>query len=421
MDEDWDLLQSFFPAQWRQLAAEHGALKGLRQDKDPESFLRTLLMHVGCGYSLRETSARVKQAGIADLSDVAVLKRLRKAEQWLHALCVELFSERLGSLDQVGCDRNLRLVDGSLISEPGKTGSTWRLHYSMRWPTLLCDFFELTPCKGSGTGETLSRYPASKGDHLLGDRGFCNAKAIHQVVEAGADVTIRLNPHNIRIYPSPDIEPEGASDDPKTRKPGREAVSGANGAPQLDLLGFVGELKEEWAATSCAVELADKNDRNRTRGRICLLRKSQEAIRQSLKKLARREQKTGEKTKPETKIFAEYVMVFTTLPENEADAEGVLAQYRLRWQVELVFKRFKQLANLGHLPKSDPQSSRAWLYGKLFTVLLTEKLVAHAERLSPWGYDSAKIEDEKPMARVQLHVTPSATRDRSPHLAPRQR
>lgn len=348
-------------------------------------------MHVGCGYSLRETSTRVKKGGIANLSDVAVLKRLRKAEKWLHALCVELFDERIEGADQSGQARNVRLIDGSLISEPGKTGSTWRLHYSVNWPTLLCDFFELTPSKGAGTGESLSRYSVSRGDHLIGDRGFCNARAIHEIVKAGADVTIRLNPHNIRIYPPSEAKFSSISNDSKARgskKNSRSASSVGNAnAQQFDLLGFLGTLEGEWGAAECTVELADKNDRNRTRGRICALRKSQQAIEKSLKKLARREQKSGEKTKPETKILAEYVMIFTTLPEEEVDSKAALAQYRLRWQVELVFKRFKQLANLGHLPKQDPESSRAWLYGKLFTALLTEKLIAHAGRISPWGYD----------------------------------
>ena len=47
--EDWDLLVSFFPDNWRDLAVETGALRGLRKDKSPEKLLRTLLIHLGCG------------------------------------------------------------------------------------------------------------------------------------------------------------------------------------------------------------------------------------------------------------------------------------------------------------------------------------------------------------------------------------
>ena len=75
------------------------------------------------------------------------------------------------------------------------------------------------------------------------------------------------------------------------------------------------------------------------------------------------------------------------LPEAAFDAAAVLRWYRLRWQLELVFKRFKSLAGLGHLPKRDPTSARAWLYGKLLVALLAEKTLRHASAISPWGFD----------------------------------
>jgi hypothetical protein len=83
-NEDWDLLLSFFPSDWKKLAQTSGALKGLRQDKSEENFLRVLLIHLGCGFSMRETVVRARQAELADLSDVALLKRLRKSKEWLY-------------------------------------------------------------------------------------------------------------------------------------------------------------------------------------------------------------------------------------------------------------------------------------------------------------------------------------------------
>jgi len=93
MDEDWTLLLSFLPDDWRELANETGVLKGLRKDKSVENLLRVLLIHLGCGHSLRETVVRAKKANLATLSDVALLKRLKKSKRWLYALCVELFQE----------------------------------------------------------------------------------------------------------------------------------------------------------------------------------------------------------------------------------------------------------------------------------------------------------------------------------------
>ena len=94
MSEDWPILLSFFPDEWIELALHSNALKGLRKDKDVENYMRTLLIHIACGYSMRETVTRAKLAGLADLSDVAFLGRLRKAKDWLHSMCVALFEEQ---------------------------------------------------------------------------------------------------------------------------------------------------------------------------------------------------------------------------------------------------------------------------------------------------------------------------------------
>ena len=162
-NEDWGLLTRFFPADWRALALETGALRGLRKDKSEEACLRTLMIHVGCGYSLRETVVRAKRANLASLSDVALLKRLRKSKDWLHALCCRLFEERSLHIPDTKMP-NLCLVDGTHVKEPGKTGSLWRVHYCLRWPSLRCDYFKLTPSQGLGNGERpSSSFPSRLG------------------------------------------------------------------------------------------------------------------------------------------------------------------------------------------------------------------------------------------------------------------
>ena len=125
-------------------------------------------------------------------------------------------------------------------------------------------------------------------------------------------------------------------------------------------------------------------------GRLCAIRKTREAALLAVGKLRRRASRKQQRLRPATIEYARHVIVFTTFPAAEFDAEAVLGWYRLRWQVELVFKRFKSLAGLGHLPKRDPTSARAWLYGKLLTALLTEKTLRHAEALSPWGFDGRR-------------------------------
>ena len=169
-----------------------GALKGLRKDKSAGNLLRVLLLHPGCGHSLRETAVRARKADPADLSSVAPWKRLKKSRDWLHALCVELFRERGVELAGRG-GLQVRALDATTVKEPGKSGPLWRIHCSVRLPSLACDFFRLTETEGRGTGESFRRFPIGAGKFLLADRGYSTAAGIGHAAAAGGRVTVRVN------------------------------------------------------------------------------------------------------------------------------------------------------------------------------------------------------------------------------------
>jgi hypothetical protein len=359
MNEDWPVLLSYFPDNWIDLASSTTAIKGLRKDKNAENYIRTLLIHVACGYSMRETATRAKLAGLADISDVAVLGRLRKAKDWLRSLCVELFEEQGIRCPQKN-NFQVRLFDATNVKEPGKTGSLWRIHYSVQLPSLTCDFFKLTATKGQGTGESFFQYSIKKNDYIIADRGYSTAPGVHYAVsQKKAYIIVRVNSQSLRI------ENEKSSPFPLLEK--------------LQMIKRAGVVRS-WKV------LIPGKDGTKVHGRICAIRKSNEAIGLAQKKLKQNASKKGKALKPETLEYAKYVIVFTNYPEGEFSDREILEWYRCRWQVELVFKRFKSIAQLGHLPKHSDDSSKAWLYGKLFVALLTNKLIEYASSISPWGY-----------------------------------
>ncbi len=159
---------------------------------------------------------------------------------------------------------------------------------------------------------------------------------------------------------------------------------------QFDLLAAVESVTRSGDARSRATTVVSGEDTDgpvrEIPGRVCAIRKSAAAIREAHRRIRRDASRKGNRVQPATLRFAEYVIVFTTLSGAAVSAAAVLEWYRLRWQVELVFKRFKSLAQLGHVPKYDDDSARAWLYGKLFVALLVEKLLEHARAISLWGY-----------------------------------
>jgi hypothetical protein len=103
------------------------------------------------------------------------------------------------------------------------------------------------------------------------------------------------------------------------------------------------------------------------------VRKSEHALEQARWRLYRKASKKEMSARPETLEFVQYVHVFTT--HSSGSATEILVLYPKRWQIELVFKRLNSLIHLGHLPKHNDLSSRAWLHGKLLVGLLTQELI----------------------------------------------
>jgi len=165
-EENWRVLVSLFPAGWQQMAFQSGAIERLRGFPSPDLLLRTLLLHVARGYSLRETAVQAKLANWADVSDVALLKRLRNSEEWLRSLCIELLRENGAYRLEEATSTPIRIVDGTIVREPGKTRSQWRILYSLKLPSLICDFFEVTATIGEGNGESLNRLLVAPHDLL---------------------------------------------------------------------------------------------------------------------------------------------------------------------------------------------------------------------------------------------------------------
>jgi hypothetical protein len=317
-----------------------------------------LLIHLADGKSLRTTVAYAQEAGLCDIEDVALIHRLKASDEWFRWMSLQLLEEL--KVPAFPCSLTdpfrVRLVDGSSISEPGSTGSDWRLHYSINLATLRCDTFKITNPR---IGEDFQRYPVEPGDLLLGDRGYCKRRGISHVLENGGHVLVRFHSSNLPLF----------------SYRGKE-FSALEHLRSLEL-GNHGDW-DVWFQSPLNEELI--------KGRLCAIRKSKEAIEIAKKKLRAKASKQQRQLRPETLEYAEYVILFTTVNRHRLKAEDILLLYRDRWQIELVFKRLKGIIGIGHLPKHNPDSCIAWLHGKMFVALLTERLYQEAEFFSPWGY-----------------------------------
>jgi len=366
--EEWGTLMRILPSGWEGKAKELGALLRCRRFSGAESLLRTLLIHLADGCSLRETAVRAKEGGIAEVSDVALLKRLKASGEWLRWMAAGTMVDWVDKQPReiFGAEINVRIIDGSTVQEPGSTGSTWRIHYSIRLPSLECDEVQVTSPK---VGESFKRFTVSPGDLLIGDRGFGHAAGIAHVVDRGGNVLVRTNLTNLPL-------------------------AYADGRP-FPLLAHL--------RTLAAAQIGDwdvwvPHDGRLIPGRVCAVRKSNRAAEKARRKAIAASEKKRHVVKPETVEAAAFVFVFTTLDRRFSPAT-VLELYRGRWQIELAFKRLKSIIGLGHLKKTDLEAAKAWLHGKLLVAFLIEALIGAGERFFPWGYP---LRQAQPAASVSL-------------------
>lgn len=364
----WPLVESLLPAGWREQAKTLGALRRARQIRDPATLLRVLLIHLADGCSLVETAVRATELKLCELSDVAVLKRLRAGGEWLNWMCRGLWASRGRRLANL--DRRVRAVDSTMVVETGETGTQWRVHYSLNLSDLRCDYFEVT---SADKGESLAKFPVLKGDVLVGDRGLAIADPIGGVIARGGDVLVRASLHNLPMY-SPNHE---------RFRPLAKLRRLRVGAPA------------EWPAW-----LRTKDGRWIV-GRMIAIRRSARSAAAAQRRVNQKARGRGTVASAQALEAALYMTLWTSLSAKELDAAEALRLYRQRWQIELSFKRSKSILGLGQLPKHSDESSRAWLHGKLLVALLIERLIVEADSFSPWGYPLEA--NAQPMAGNQVH------------------
>ena len=262
---------------------------------------------------------------MAQISSVGVFKRLRAAGPWFGWLARQMRGS--AELPETITGRRLRAVDATSVHEPGSTGTDWKIHYAVNLADLECDFFQLTEI-GQG-GETFRRVPVVAGDIVMGDRVYASPPGVSHVVNTGGDVIVRFNRGALPLYKR-------------------------NGT-RIDLLPRLRKLKGKTPQEYTAWVKNTNGDS--IAGRLIVLRQSVEATRWAHKRLQRRARLSQSTVTDQAREFAEYFMVWTTVAKTVTSSQ-ILDLYRLRWQIELVFKRMKSILGLGHLPKTDALAHR---------------------------------------------------------------
>jgi hypothetical protein len=349
-DVGWSGVAGRLPAGFDLVATarEHGAFVRARGVGSAEDLLRLALIYGATSLSLRGTAAWAETTGLAELSDVALLERLQRAGDWLGSIVEALLSAAIAPvIAGSGGTRRVRLVDATMACGPGPNGGQWRLHADYALGRSRFIGFKLSD---QHEAESLEHFEPTAGDIFVADRFYAKARQLHHVVAGDADFLVRRGITSCRLRHADGTKVDLA-----------RTLSAVGRRKTLDIPVLVPAPAESGAAPICA--------------RLIIRHLGERAAQAARRRASHKAAKSGQKAKAKRLKAAEYIMLLTSLDATEFTAGQVLDLYRLRWQIEVAFKRLKSILGFADLAAKDPQLVRACLYAKLIVALLSEDIL----------------------------------------------
>lgn len=331
------------------LAQSSGILQRKRSIFSAIQLLKVFFLYAVSGLSFRMLAAAAFGLGISNISDTAWRKKYRKAVPFLQEVLQAMLSPLFSSVPIQSKERQVLLIDGSLIRQQGKQQYQQRIHtcYSLNQNRI-----QQVRVTDYHTAESFCMFSFQKEDIVLADAGYGKARNYAYAMEQGCDVILRISPNHISF-----VDAMGEKIDIYARL--KEAKQKKE--KTLEVFGFCVYEKKRYPVRLIAQELP------------------KEQAEKARKRKQKKAQKNQSNLKEETLFYGNYVIVITSLGV-EYDREEILSIYRSRWQIELLFKRFKQNLKITTLQQGSEAYAEVMVLLWMMIWIITEKQVFLSEQ-----------------------------------------
>jgi hypothetical protein len=278
--------------------------------------LRAILAYVLTVKSFRAVGIwGVFTAGV-DMAHTSWRERFRKSGDWLYWLLNELLRiERQSSPSILRKEEYERIerADASHWRLQGKGGKTWRFHCLYSLCSQRLHQVRITSTK---VAEGMGNFLIERGVIYVHDSAYGYRNMIAAISKGGAYAVSAFSP-------------------------GSFPVEDAQGKA-FDLVAWLKKFHAK-ARSIKSISLFYQEDGQRYEIRIIALRRTQEQRERDFCKKKKNAKRNKSSMQKESVYLSNWLLVLTSLPVHDWTAQEVLSLYRARWQIEILFKRIKQL------------------------------------------------------------------------------
>jgi len=338
--ENIEKLLEMLPEGYEKAGRETGALKRKREIETVFDLLKLVFMYVAHGLSHLEVSVIAKMKGIAQISDVGFMKRFGKCGKLMEWLLENLTPEATAHYSKPSkfSEYNIKALDASVVTSGGKQRITHRLHFAIDIFLLKSDQYKITAQK---VGESLTNFVVKAADLFLGDRAYGTKTSMEHCLKNEGNFIFRIRRNAFNIY-----DKRGAE------------------------IGLIKKLKSIKKDKTLKLRCFFLNsDDKLVPIQICAMIKPKDIV---------------ENPEDDTDFMNNFIVLATSILDPRISAKDILELYRLRWQIELYFKRLKSLMGLGDIPNKTEDHIKIWLNAKLAVAIMIEIMVAQVD-FSPSG------------------------------------
>jgi len=330
-----------------------GAMLRHRLVKTAMDLLRMILVYSLCDCSLRMVGVWGTLMEVGSLSKTAILKRFRKCRRWLGMMIVVLLKFQNIHLPKHKGIR-LRLIDATSVSQPGSHQTDWKVHLSFDLSHACIEEVQLADGKSV---ETLTRFNFQTGDICLADRIYGRLVSLGVLLGGLTWFVIRISWKNL-------------------------PVQSTEGQP-FSISNWLRVQSTDPAAYPAQAKVWIDTPHGRFPIRLIARTIPFEKAERTRKRLLAEAKKKKRKVDERTLLAAGFVVVVSNLPDVDWSPPQILELYRLRWQIELFFKRLKGIFQLDCLRAKDPELVQVFLLAKILAALLVCQIQLYIMEADP--------------------------------------